>query len=214
MNLGLKQYEALGIYLMAKNISSSDNTLASVDNSSFEALLPAAGAQVLNGQHTLDSWLNHQASLTDKLKSIACDVHLKILSHDWSYPDIWDKQRLKIMADHALLRREIIMWAATHACWYARTIIPKSTFEQEESLFNRLHAKPLGELIWNKAQFKRQSIVQYSINNENLEYHFLTADIHQNAEMLWARLSTISVHDRFEFYLLEIFLPDLKYYLL
>jgi len=162
----------------------------------------------------LDSWLNHQASLTDKLKSIASNVHLEVLSHAWSHPDIWDKTTLNIISKDMILRREIIMWAGSHACWYARTIIPKDTFDQEEALFNRLRTEPLGELIWNRNQFKRESLIQYAIDKESLEYHFLTTQMHQNALNLWARLSTISSHRSFKLHLLEIFLPDLQHHLL
>lgn len=161
----------------------------------------------------LTSWLNHQLSLMDKLKAVASDVHLEVLRHDWSHPDSWDQQKLKILTKNPLLRREIIMWASAHACWYARTIIPHATYNVEDALFKQLSTEPLGELIWNHPHFKRQSMTSYLIDKESPEYHFLTPELHQNTHTLWARLSTISVHETSFMYLLEIFLPDLCHYL-
>jgi chorismate--pyruvate lyase len=158
----------------------------------------------------LRPWLTHQHSLTDKLKSVACDVRLEVCRHEWGDPDLWDQQTLQL--SERALHREILMWAGGDTCWYARTIIPSSTYLTEELLFDRLKTQALGELIWNHPHIKRTAITPYAINKNALEYGFLTPRMHQDTHPLWARLSTLSVHEHHSFYLLEIFLPGLAAY--
>ena len=157
-------------------------------------------------------WLTHQDSITDKLKTIARDVRLDVLRHEWGIPDTWDTEVLKISTPEHVLHREILMWASTDICWYARTILPFQTYYAEKSRFSRLKTQALGELIWHDPNIKRVKMEHYPIHPDNIEYQFLTHTMHRNERPLWARLSTISIHDTLPLYLLEIFLPDLQKY--
>ena len=163
--------------------------------------------------NVLRPWVLCQDSLTDKLKTIACDVRLEVRHHIWGVSNSWDQDVLGIRANERVLHREILMWASTDICWYARTLLPLSTYLAEEALFARLETQALGELIWHNPNIKRLSIQPFQINQHAAEYHFLTQSMHQNETPLWARLSTLAVRERFPFYLLEIFLPGLIKYL-
>ena len=163
---------------------------------------------------TLLPWLIHHDSLTDRLKAVAPNVRLDILRHEWSAPDAWDKRALCLNSNEHALHREILMWASTDICWYARTILPLPTYQAEAMLFSRLKTHALGDLIWDNPNIKRVHMKHYAIHEGSLEYPFLTDAMHQGKTPLWARLSTLSVREIFPFYLLEIFLPGLQKYCL
>ena len=160
----------------------------------------------------LKPWLVHQHSLTDRLKAVAHDVRLDVLRHEWSALDAWDQQTLCINLNQHALHREILMWASTDICWYARTIVPLATYQAEVPLFSRLRTQSLGELIWSNPNIERVLLKPYPLQEDTLEYHFLTDEMHQRETPLWARLSTFSVRKTYPFYLLEIFLPGLRKY--
>ncbi len=157
----------------------------------------------------LSSWLTCDNSLTNKLKAVTGNAKLQVLDQRWVFPDWWDKNVLKVTVE-AVFHREIIMWSKKHACWFARTIIPYESYQTDAQFFNRLETESLNELIYNNPQVKRTSLLNYSINAQSLEYHWLDEPLHQNAESLWVRLSTFTLHNGFHFYLVEIFLPGLE----
>jgi chorismate--pyruvate lyase len=157
---------------------------------------------------SLSSWLSSNNSLTNKLKAITGHTRLQVLEQKWVFPDWWDKHVLKIALE-AVFHREIVMWSHHHACWFARTIIPYQSYQTDAPFFNRLEKETLNELIYNNPHVKRTSYINYSINQQSLEYHWLGENLHQNADCLWVRLSTFTLHNANHFYLVEIFLPGL-----
>jgi len=143
----------------------------------------------------LSSWLTHEGSLTDKLKSYTPNVHLQVLQHAWQ--------------EH-LLERRVIIWAGTEPCWFARTQIPRITFTAEQALFARLETHSLGELIWHNPRIVRTNLQYFSITPHTLEYALLDHNLHEQREILWARFSTLLAQGQYPFDLLEIFLPGLE----
>ncbi len=154
-------------------------------------------------------WLHYVDFLTDKLKSEAGDARLEVLSQRWASANWWDKHALKVQ-DVQVMHREIVMWAFEKPCWYARSIIPISTYEADTALFDRLRKESLGHLIFNGSMIKRHGMVIYPINDQSIEYYWLTDSMRQEASELWVRLSEFMVHDRWPFFLLEILLPGLE----
>jgi len=160
-------------------------------------------------------WLEHQGSITDKLKNLAGEAHLQRLKHTWELTDRWDQETLKLKPNLEVLHREILMWAHDKPCWFARTILPKTTYQAEEALFNRLETTPLGELIHHHPKIKRTIINPYPILPNSMEYIYLTHAFEVPITPLWGRCSTFTFTlntKQEEFYLLEIFLPDLLRY--
>lgn len=156
----------------------------------------------------LKAWLEHSYSLTEKLKEEAGEARLQRLTQYWCNPDWWDKFNLS--GNHKkMLHREILMWARQKPCWYARTIIPASTFQNDVSLFSRLQQESLGNLIFSNEEVKRIALIHYAINAQCIEYHWLDESMHENADILWLRLSTFSLRDHYPFFLVEILLPGL-----
>lgn len=156
-------------------------------------------------------WLTHTKSLTKRLEEKAGNVCLDVLGQCWSAPDWWDKQVLHIN-DEAVLHRQILMRASKAPCWYARTIIPKATYNVEKTMFERLNKESLGTLIFKEARIKRESLLHYPISAKSIEYHWLTESMHCNAETLWLRLSIFVVDNMSPFCLVEIMLPGIMRY--
>lgn len=161
----------------------------------------------------LQQWLDYPVSISDRLKNKSGKIRLEVLTHSWSYPlDIWD--HIILQSTTLFFRREIIMWANQHACWYARTLIPQTTYEIHKKFFNDLDTKPLGELIWNNSAIQRTQMQQFCIE-ENQPEHLIFKKMGYNAPILWGRCSTFGIQSTtnpLNFFLLEIFLPDIKHY--
>lgn len=157
-------------------------------------------------------WLEHQGSITDKLKALAGEARLELLQHTWESTDTWDQKTLNLAPNRVVLHREILMWAHHHPCWFARTVLPKSTYQTEKSLFSRLETTPLGELIHHHSDIKRTHIKPYPILAHSMEQNYLFDALKNSIKPLWGRCSTFTLYKQHEFYLLEIFLPGLLRY--
>ena len=187
---------------------------------------------------SLLSWLLHEQSLTEKLRNACGDAQLEVLAQRWQLPDHWDQSVLKLgsvdnsdLADKpqdvglgimnyqqpldsaSVMHREILRRAFDAPCWYARTILPLTTFNANATLFARLKTEPLGHLIFNGTQIQRASLQHYCISPASEEYSWLNESMHQGAEKLWVRLSEFFVNARDSFFLVEILLPGLSRYL-
>ncbi|MDF1683148.1 MAG: chorismate lyase [Legionellaceae bacterium] len=154
-------------------------------------------------------WLEHQGSITDKLKALSGEARLQLLKHTWELTDTWDQNTLNLEPNHSVLHREILMWAHNEPCWFARTVLPKTTYQAEEALFSRLETTPLGELIHHHSDIKRTSIKPYPILPNSMEHAYLTHALDPIITPLWGRCSTFTLRTQHDFYLLEIFLPKL-----
>jgi len=157
-------------------------------------------------------WLLHEESLTEKLSDAAGDARLDVLDQRWESPDAWDLIVLKLNTT-SVMHREILMWAFDSPCWYARTILPDTTFQANTALFDRLKTEPLGHLIFNGTEIQRASLTHYRISPSSPEYSWLNESMHQGALELWVRLSEFVVNGRDSFFLVEILLPGLSRFL-
>ena len=170
-------------------------------------LLPVSAAL----PRALDLWINYQDSLTELLKIKAGDTRLDVFGQRWGLADWWDQHVLQL-TNESVLHREILMWANEEPCWYARTIIPKTTYLADEVFFNRLQKESLGALIFNERKIKRIQKTSYPVNSQSIEYHWVTACIPCSSKTLWTRLSVFTLNDDYPFYLIEVLLPALERY--
>lgn len=160
----------------------------------------------------LQPWLVYEESLTQKLCETAGDAQLEVLGQHWESPDVWDSSALKL-SNVSVMHREILMRAHNTPCWYARTILPDTTFQANLTLFERLKTEPLGHLIFNGTEIQRASLIHYMISSTSPEYGWLNESMHQKNLHLWMRLSEFIVNDHHSFFLAEILLPGLTRYL-
>lgn len=158
----------------------------------------------------LQRWLDYPTSITDRLKAYHAEVQLTCLKQTWDTPDAWEKMHL---SDTSIFRREILMSAGQHTCWYARTIIPQETYQLEASRFSRLKTEPLGNIIWHALDIERKSMLQFSLDETTSLYQYVkNLPLKLTEPYLWGRLSTFMIKQTLPFYLLEVFLPDLQHY--
>jgi chorismate lyase len=159
----------------------------------------------------LQTWLHYPTSITDKLKSYHPKVTLTLIEEVWTTPDKWEAS---FVSETSIFRREILMCAGNHACWYARTMIPESTYHPESARFARLKTEPLGQIIWHASDIQRKNFLHFSMESTDALYQYLQSfpQLKLGDSTLWGRLSTFMIKDRLPFYLLEIFLPELKHY--
>lgn len=153
-------------------------------------------------------WLSHQSSLTDKLKANSGDARLEVLSQQWALANWWDKYTLGLSCDK-VMHRNILMYSRQTPCWYARTIIPKETYQTNHSFFDRLKHESLGVIVFKEPCVKRHLLLNYAINKQCLEYHWLLSPLSEKNAELWVRLSVFTIANTSAFYLVEILLPGL-----
>lgn len=154
-------------------------------------------------------WLLHQRSLTNKLSAIAGEATLKVHDQSWQILPREDREVLKINSER-VYQRNITMSACERVCWFARTIIPETTYQEHKFFFARLATETLGDLIFGEHEVQRDKHFYYSINKQAVEYAWVKAVIpYLDREILWLRLAHFVIVSH-PFYLVEIFLPGLE----
>ena len=163
---------------------------------------------MLQPSNSLLEWLNCESFLTEKLKSLTGDATLRLLSQSLVKTSDWEHMILGV-DDPFVLRREILMSSNKIPCWYARTVLPNSTYTANVDLFARLKHETLGHLIFSDAQITRASIKKYSITESCTEFSWLVPFLGQLPGALWMRRSTFHIHKTWPFFLMELYLPGL-----
>lgn len=155
-------------------------------------------------------WLLNQQSMTDKLKKeTKAVVTLSVLRQWWGPVGLWEKNVLQMKASK-VFRREIRVSAGSCPCWFARTVVANSTYQNYEGIFQRLERESLGEIIFSDKRIQRHSLISYPINDQCMEYYWLGSQLsNEDKTELWIRLSEFSIEGSSFFYLMEILLPGL-----
>ena len=157
----------------------------------------------------LISWLEHNHSLTDKLRSIKGCVTLNVLSQQWIKPTWWDTFCLSI-TNETIFQREILMESQGIPYWYARTIIPKASYDLHTSFFNRLQNESVRNLIFDNEIVHRVQFMVYPIDKQSIEFYWVNKFIPDFEGCAWVRLAEFSIQNSASFFLLEILLPELE----
>lgn len=156
----------------------------------------------------IESWLKHQAALTAKLKTEAGEAQLKVLKQHWVMPNWWDKFTLGLQTS-LVIHRDILMSAQQQPCWFARTVVPELSYHTMPSFFARLKHESLGDIVFSEPTVSRKQMIHYAINQQSLEYYWLSPYLGRQNGELWARLSVFTLAGKAPFYLLEVLLPGL-----
>lgn len=151
-------------------------------------------------------WLIYQDSMTDRLKQINGDAQLIVLRQDWKEAGVWERHYLGL-DEESLIQREILIASNQIPYWYARTLIPKNTYDNHLSLFNRLENESLGALIFSEATIRREQHLYYPVDSKSAEYAWVPESLRQGAQQFWARVAIFSVEATNYFCLIEILLP-------
>ena len=170
-----------------------------------------ASVQTQAPKHLLP-WLTYEGFLTKKLHQLTGDTSMQILSHAMHSRLWWDQYMLGVTCA-SVVHRDIVMYAQQQACWYARSIIPQTTYDAAPQWFARLKTELLGTLLFESTHVHRQFLIHYPIDVSCIEYHWVNSIWHQNTPRLWARLSLFHVHHEHPLFLLEVLLPGLERFL-
>lgn len=169
--------------------------------------------QILTSAHDIPSfllaWVAHDGSLTKKLKHEFGDASVQVLKQSWVAAGWWEKHVLNI-DDEMVRHREILMWSKNEPCWYARTIIPYSSYHTKELFFDRLNTESLDKLIFDNNRINRFMLMNYSITSHCLEYYWVEKLIFGDTKVRWVRLSGFTLDINSPFYLIEIMLPGIE----
>lgn len=156
-------------------------------------------------------WLTYTGYMSERLRARSGDAVLQVLQHGWEPSNAWDQHILGI-APEKVLHRDVLLLAWGQPCWFARTILPETTYQAHQALFQRLDSEPLGNLIFHTDEIKRLNLRYYPIQIDAPEYTWLPKTVDTQRRELWLRLSTFQVHQTELFYLVEILLPALEQY--
>lgn len=161
-------------------------------------------------QHLLP-WLTCRTYLTEQLFAKSGDTSLQVLQQIWEPANEWDRDTF-LLSEEKVLHRDIIVSAWNQPCWFARTILPNTTYQAHLSLFERLNHEPLGNLIFHSQVIQRLSLQHKPIGPYAPEYAWIPKTLPISQKQLWMRSSAFQVNNRALFYLIEILLPNLERY--
>jgi len=117
-------------------------------------------------------WLTCTTNLTHKLHTRSNDTVLKVIQQIWCDANMWDQAVLGLQ-EELVLHRDIVTLALGEPCWFARTILPATTYQAHVPLFDRLKNEPLGNLIFQGDDIQRRSLRHYLITSETAEYAWI-----------------------------------------
>lgn len=157
---------------------------------------------------SLQEWLMHNTSLTEKLYEKSGHTRLDVRLHEWKPRCWWSTYYLNI-SSYRVLTREILMYSQDQPCWYARTLIPEHTYERSKALFNRLNQLSLGKILFADFGIKRSWGRVFSLSRDDALYYWPQSYVDFDAENVWCRLAEYLTDTNEPFYLIEILLPNL-----
>jgi len=157
----------------------------------------------------LGDWRTHTNSLTEKLHAAKGDTELELISQKWVLTSWWDTYLLGIK-DGQVFQREIIMKNHNTPYWYARTVIPYTSFHYEAVFFIRLENESIKNLIFGNDKVKRISLIDYPVNEKSIEYHWVKKYLPHVNGVMWVRLAEYLYKNSASFYITEVLLPDLE----
>lgn len=159
-------------------------------------------------------WLLYEKSLTEKLKSTTGDASIQVLEFGLRRPSWWDKKVLGIQ-EKLVFVREIVMYSHEISCWYARTIVPETTYQVHQDFFASLEKNALHVMLFQEKLAVRKSMQCDAISQNELEYYWVkrfVPDCYVNDSSssltLWVRRCCFLIGGKEPFYLVEIFLPQ------
>ena len=160
-------------------------------------------------------WVLYEDSLTDKLTALTGEATLLVLNSQWVNAGWWERHVLH--QEGLCFQREIMMTSQQQVCWYARTLVAESVFNQHRDFFERLESNSLNILLFREKKAVRDSMICYSVTREHFEFiwvqHALSMLRHEpefvfpSELQLWGRRSCFLIDGQSPFYLIEFYCP-------
>ncbi len=157
----------------------------------------------------LASWLTDSGSLTMRLKSHhQNDFSVQVLGHQWAKPLIDECHLLSMRTSVLAYQREVYLMDGDAATVYARTIVPRATFNAMQYRFKRLGNQSLGEILFTDPAVWRAPIEIARLRPGQWLYNRALLQATHRPPALWGRRSAFYLSDR-KLLISEIFLPAL-----
>ena len=157
----------------------------------------------------LQGWLTDTGSLTRSLQAQADQgFSVKLLGESWVLPLPDEARLLGIASDALVYQREVQLLNGADADVYARTVIPRVTFDGLSEHFMNLGTKPLGELLFTDPSVRRGDIEVACIQGEEALFKLAMQGKLELPANLWGRRSPFYIADKI-LLVNEIFLPHL-----
>lgn len=141
-------------------------------------------------------WLFDNGSLTAKLKKYSLgDFRVQLICQEWRIPSLEESTLLAQPTNRLTNIREVLLLCHDAPVVFARTVIPISTLEGENTRLLHLSNKPLGEVIFSDPTSKRGPIE-------------ITKTVDTNNCPVWGRRSVFTLNNK-PLVVSEFFLPTL-----
>ena len=107
--------------------------------------------------HIKKYWLNDAKNLVIALSKIYGDIALAKLSQQFEAPTSFEN---KLLSNSDTLIRKITLSNSNETLVFARTVIPKNTYNFFMAELNELGTKPIGDnLLFDKERFRRDDFI-------------------------------------------------------
>ena len=162
-----------------------------------------APADIVIDDARLKNWLLATGSLTERLKSQCRRFSVQVVGQGEAELMPGEKQQLNEKSDDWIVR-EVILSGDDIPWVFARSVLPKSELDGSLSRFANLGNKPLGQVIFNDAQFERLPIQITQLEPENPLLNRL--GVHSEHSLFGRR--SLFRYRRSRLLVAEIFLPQ------
>ena len=155
-------------------------------------------------------WLTDSGSLTQRLQAHCLnEFSVQLLGTHWMRPLPDECLSLAIPMSEKAYQREVKLMDGNQANVYARTVIPRATFQAMKQRFNALGNKPLGDLLFTDPSVQRGPIEIACLKPGQWLYEMAVLDESHRPEALWGRRSHFYLSGK-KLLVNEIFLPNLS----
>jgi len=160
----------------------------------------------VNLSASLQDWLLHTGSLTERLQALTSSFEVKLLGQKVMDIDDSEQHLLANNSKHFSQTwqvREVVLQGNQQDWVFARSVLPN---ELCNSKWANLGTQPLGQRIFNDPSFVRSD---FEIGL--LKFHPLTGQVFSSTSPCWARRSKFTIED-YELIVAEAFLPKAPCY--
>ncbi|MFD1216855.1 MULTISPECIES: chorismate--pyruvate lyase family protein [Microbulbifer] len=139
-------------------------------------------------------WLIHPGSLTAALKDFSNgEFSVRILHQDWQQPRLEERRALNLRDRSLALVREVLLCGHGQPWVYARSVLPERSVSGKLRHLRNLDSRPLGELLFSRADMKRGPIV---LNQLQRNSHCAIDELAEMSTRAWGRRSTFWLKDK------------------
>lgn len=157
----------------------------------------------------LSHWLNYPGSFMERLKQYHVnDAEIHVVREGWELPTMDESSALSKSSDVTMWIREVSIQSGETVWMYARTVIPKETLTGEESELQHLQTRSLGSILFKNPALHRSEFEFFCIKAGTKWHEKITQDLLHVPDILWARRSVFSIHEK-SLLLIEIFFPEI-----